>query len=108
MRCPTPPTVNEERRLGLFAGVVGLNRDDERILRLEMIRLYTVITPIRERLSVSRTGVPVADLATYREARLQSYGRLLETLSQDGRNRLNAYIERQKRNTKVVTGSQSR
>jgi len=66
------------------------------------------MAPIRARLQVPRSGVPLEDLSAFRQARLQSYGRLLELLSADGRRKLDEYIDQQKRNTKIVTGSQSR
>ena len=60
----------------------------------------TILIGGRDRLQGSRNGVPVADLSEYRNVRLQSYGRLLELLSADGRRKLNDFIEAQKRNTR--------
>jgi hypothetical protein len=107
MAIPASASPKDEQRVHLFAVVIGLGKDDERILRTEMIRLHAAITPIQARLRATTDRVPIADLQTYREARLQSYGRLLELLSSDGRRKLNEFIEKEKRNTKVfITESQ--
>ena len=102
---PPAPTADQERRLTFFARLIGLGSRDTQILRSEMIRLYAEMTPVRERLQEGRTGV-AADLAEFRHVRLQSYGRLLELLSADGRRKLNDFIEAQKRNTRQSAPSQ--
>jgi hypothetical protein len=102
---PPAPTADQERRLTFFARRIGLGSRDTQILRSEMIRLYAEMTPVRERLQERRTGV-AADLAEFRDVRLQSYGRLLELLSADGRRKLNDFIEAQKRNTRQSAPSQ--
>jgi hypothetical protein len=109
MAIPASASAKDEQRVHLFAVVIGLGKDDERILRTEMIRLHAAITPIQARLRTTTNRVPIADLQMYREARLQSYGRLVELLSSDGRRKLNEFIEKEKGNTKVfTTESQSR
>lgn len=95
---PPEPTEREEFRLSIFARRIGLGSRDTQILRSEMIRLYGEMTPVRERLQESRNVT--ADLAEFRDVRLQAYGRLLELLSADGRRKLNDFIEAEKRNTK--------
>jgi hypothetical protein len=110
---PSPPPADGSRRGGgparvidgAFARRIGLGGRDTQILRSEMIRLYREMTPVRERLQRGRTGV-AADLAEFRDVRLQSYGRLLELLSADGRRKLNDFIEAQKRNTRQSAPSQ--
>ena len=102
---PPAPTAREEPRLSTFARRIGLGGRDTQILRSEMIRLYAEMTPVRERLQTGRTGV-TADLAEFRDVRLQSYGRLLELLSADGRRKLNDFIEAEKRNTRQSAPSQ--
>ena len=106
MAIPESPSAKDEQRLHVMAAAIGLGREDERILRTEMIRLYGVIAPIQDRLRNPPGGVPLgtptADLQEFREARLQSYERLLELLSKDGRDKLNNFIEKQKANTKVI------
>jgi hypothetical protein len=104
----TSPSSDEELRVKLFARAMKFSPEDARVLRAEMIHLHTVIAPLRARLSTATSGIPVTDLAAYREARLDSYRRLLEILSPDGRTKLNSFIEQQKRHTKVVTGSRTR
>jgi hypothetical protein len=106
MAIPASASKQDEQRLHLFAASIGFGKDDEKVLRTEMIHLHAVITPIQARLSARTTGgVPIEDLQAYREARLQSYGRLLEILSADGRSKLNDFIEKQKANTKVIMGT---
>lgn len=105
---PASPSEKEEQHLRLFARQVGLGREDTQTLRLEMIRLHADMAPIRARLQVRRTGVPLEDLSAFRQTRLQAYGRLLELLSADGRRKLDEYFDQQKRNARIVTGSQSR
>ena len=102
---PPEPTQREELRLSFFAKRIGLGSRDTQILRSEMIRLYAEMTPVRQRLQEGRTGV-AADLAEFRDVRLQSYGRLLELLSADGRRKLNEFIEAEKRNTRQSAPSQ--
>ena len=106
MAIPASPTPQDEQRLHLRAASIGFSRQDERVLRAEMISLHAAITPIQQQIQAYRPGglpgVPVAELQAYREARLESYARLLEFLSKDGRARLNAYIEKQVANTKVI------
>jgi hypothetical protein len=105
MAIPASASPQDEQRLHLFAASIGFGKDDEKQLRTEMIRLHAAITPIQARLSGSTAGVPIDDLQAYREARLQSYGRLLEILSADGKSKLNDFIEKQKANTKVIMGT---
>jgi len=105
---PASPSEREERVLRSFAKQLGLGREDTQILRLEMIRLHADMAPIRARLQIRRSGVPLEDLSAFRQVRLQAYGRLLELLSAGGRRKLDEYIDQQKRNTRIVTGSESR
>jgi len=110
MAIPASATPRDEQRLHLMAASIGFSKQDEQRLRTEMIRLHAVITPIQEQIQAHRPGglpgVPIAELQAYLEARLQSYGRLLEILSKDGRDKLNAFIEKQVANTKVITTRQ--
>jgi hypothetical protein len=91
------PTERDELRLRSFARRIGLGNRDTEILRSEMIRLYGEMAPVRDRLQGSRN--PLADLAEFRDVRLQTYGRLLELWSADGRRKFDEFIEREKRNT---------
>jgi len=50
-----------------------------------------------DRLQGSRN--PLADLAEFRDVRLQTYGRRLELWSAEGRRNFDEFIEREKRNT---------
>ena len=108
MAIPAAANQKDELRLHLHAATIGLGRDDEQVLRAEMIRLHAAMAPLQARLNAKRNGVPVADLQAYREVRLQSYSRLREFLSADGRRKLNDYIERRKQNTFVIMGSEQR
>jgi hypothetical protein len=105
MAIPPSPSAAEERRLHRRALAIGFSRRDEQVLRSEMIRLHNALVPIRAQLDAIRSRVPVAELAAYRQARLDSYSRLLRALSPDGANKLDRYIERARRNVKVFTGS---
>jgi hypothetical protein len=100
---PAKPSESEELHLKIIAAQIGLNGSDTRILRQEMIRLYEIVAPIRARVNTPRPFVEVRpDLEAYRAARLDSYGRLLELLSEGGNKRLQEYIEKQKRSVKVI------
>jgi hypothetical protein len=102
MSIPASPSAADELRLHLHATSIGFGREDEKVLRTEMIRLHALLAPIQARVRASFQGAPIADLQASREARLKSYERLLELLSKDGRDKLNDFIEKQKANTKVI------
>jgi hypothetical protein len=108
MAIPASANQKDEQRLHLQAATIGLGRDDEQILRGEMIRLQAAMTPIQARMKEITGRMSISDLQALREVRLESYGRLLEVLSPDGRRKLNDHIEKRKQNTFVVIGSEQR
>ena len=106
MAIPPSPSKADERRLHIRAKAIGLGRRDEQILRAEMIRLHTALAPIQVRMLAGSSSA--ADITAHRQTRLDSYGRLLETLSADGRSKLNEYIDRAKRDVKIFAGEDQR
>ena len=93
-----------ERRIELLAEMIGLGGNDRKLLRQELIRLSETGAPIRERLNTPNPAP--GTLEEFREVRLNTYGRLLELLSEGGNKRLRKFLEEQKRNVRV-SGSRS-
>jgi hypothetical protein len=97
---PRQPSVMQERAFETLSGRIGLSGSDTNVLRQEMNLLYEALTPIRARLNAGPGSDTRSALEAFRAVRLESYGRLLELLSDKGAKRFQDWIEREKRNTK--------
>ena len=105
---PANADAAEERRFEAMTSRMQLGPNDLRVLRTELAEAFPVLNGARTQIRATTDASQARSLMTQAQAAaLETYGRLLEFMSADGRAKLRGHIEYIKTRTKVVTSAPS-